>query len=196
MRKLASFTVLLLLIAVTVPASAQRRRRDPLTPIETDQLREVSPEPEKKLKLYVDFARARMVAIEQLRKDPKLAPDRGQRIHDLLEDFTNIIDELDNNLGDFAAKRADERKALKGVIEAGSEFQLKLRTLKEAPGSDPSLVQEARAYSFMLTDATEAVETILEDARATLDKQNAAVKAAQEKAAQERQKNEQEKKTR
>ncbi len=195
MRKLASLGVVFLLAALVAPAPAQRRRRDPLTPIETDQLREVAPEPEKKIKLYVDFARARLVGIEQLQKEPNLAPDCGQRIHDLLEDFTSIIDELDDNLADFAARRADERKALKGVIEADSQFQLKLRALKDWGESDAGK-QEAHAYSFVLTDAAEAVDGNLEDARAILDKQNAAVKAAQEKAAQERQKYEQEKKTR
>ncbi len=195
MRKLVPVSIVILLATLAVPLGAQRRRRDPLTPIETDQLREVAPEPEKKLKLYVEFARARLVGIEQLQKDPKLAPDRGQRIHDLLEDFTSIIDELDNNLSDFAARRADERKALKGVIDADSEFQLQLRALKDWTESDAAK-RDAHAYSFVLTDATEAVDGNLEDARAVLEKQNAAVKAAQEKAAQERQKYEQEKKTR
>ncbi len=194
MRKLVTITGVILLAAMVAPA--QRRRRDPLTPIETDQLREVAPEPDKKIKLYVDFARARMVGIEQLQKDPKLAADRGQRIHDLLEDFTSIIDELDDNLSDYAVRRADERKALKGVIDADGEFQAKLRALKQWAESDPAAKQEAHAYSFVLTDATESVDGNLEDARAILEKQSAAVKAAEQKAAQERQKYEQEKKTR
>jgi hypothetical protein len=196
MKNLAILSIVICVIVLVLPAPAQRRRRDPLTPIETDQLREVAPEPDKKVKLYVDFARARMVAIEQLRKGSSPATDRGQRIHDLLEDFTSIIDELDDNLSDFAARRADERKALKGVIDADGEFQAKLRALKEWSESDASAKQEAHAYSFVLTDATEAVDGNLEDARAILEKQNAAVKAAQDKAAQERQKYEQEKKTR
>ncbi|MBV9087996.1 MAG: hypothetical protein JOY79_10960, partial [Acidobacteriaceae bacterium] len=98
MSRLRRPVPVLLLLAFVVLAAAQRRRRDPLTVPETDQLREVAPEPEKKLKLYVTFAQARLVAIEQMRKDPKFEGDRGRRIHDLLEDFTNIIDEMDTNI--------------------------------------------------------------------------------------------------
>ena len=57
-------TVLAVLL-LTVVASA--RRRDPLTDAESDQLREVAMEPAKRLKLYIKFAEARLVAIDQLR---------------------------------------------------------------------------------------------------------------------------------
>src|SRR6185312_11491738 len=85
-------------IALLTAALAGKVRRDPLTDPETDQLREVAQEPAKRLKLYITFARARLTAIEQLRADPKLASDRGRQIHDLLEDFTNIVDEIDDNI--------------------------------------------------------------------------------------------------
>ena len=179
MRRLRATIVVVL--ALVVLAAAQRRRRDPLTPEESDQLREVAPEPEKKLKLYVTFAQARLVAIEQMRQDPKLAADRGQRLHDLLEDFTNIIDEMDTNISDYAAQRLDLRKALKVVIEGDTDFQLKLRTLKDA-SSAPEVAKEAKDYEFVLTDATEAVDSDLDDSRAVLEKQNAAFEAAKEQA--------------
>ena len=179
MRRLRATIVVVL--ALVVLAAAQRRRRDPLTPEESDQLREVAPEPEKKLKLYVTFAQARLVAIEQMRKDPKLAADRGQRLHDLLEDFTNIIDEMDTNISDYAAQRLDLRKALKVVIEGDTDFQLKLRTLKDA-SSALEVAKEAKDYEFVLTDATEAVDSDLDDSRAVLEKQNAAFEAAKEQA--------------
>ena len=169
-----------LLLSMALLASAQRRRRDPLTPQESDQLREVAPEPDKKLKLYVTLAQARLVAIEQMRKDPKFAGERGKRIHDLLEDFTNIVDEMDVNLNDYEGQKLDLRKALKPVIEGDSDFQLKLRALKEAANSDAETGKESKDYEFVLSDASEAVDADLENARALLEKQNAAFEAAKQ----------------
>lgn len=178
--KPARMVVLVLLVLVTL-APAQRRRRDPLTAGETEQLREVSPEPEKKLKLYVTFARARVEAIDQLRSDPRFAENRGQRIHDLLEDFTNIEDELDGNIGEFASRNEDMRKPLKLVIEADSGFQLKLRTLKETAASDPQAAKEARDYTFALANAIDAVDSNLDGARELLSKQEVAFKQQKKK---------------
>src|SRR5438445_9282603 len=93
-----------LLVALTLLSTlafAQRRRRDALTDAETDQLREVAIEPEKRIKLFVKFARARMEAIEQVRSDPKFAEGRGKRLHDLLEDLSAVVDEMDQNIEEY-----------------------------------------------------------------------------------------------
>src|SRR5205809_390923 len=75
----------LLLPALISPAWSQRRR-DPLTRLEVDQLRDTAWEPELRLKLYIKFARARLAAVEQVRSDPKVT-DRAQATHDKLQDF-------------------------------------------------------------------------------------------------------------
>ena len=97
-RLVASVLITLLLL---LPTWSQVRERDPLTEKEVDQLRETAIEPEKRLKLMVEFTRARMVAIEQLRSDPKLAKERGQRTHDLLEDIATLVDEIDDNVENY-----------------------------------------------------------------------------------------------
>src|SRR5947209_18178955 len=95
-RAIVSFAITLLLSAQVWP---QLHDRDPLTDKEVDQLRETAIEPEKRLKLMVEFTRARMLAIDQLRSDPKMGKDRGKRMHDLLEDIATLIDEIDDNVG-------------------------------------------------------------------------------------------------
>jgi methyl-accepting chemotaxis protein len=143
--------------------------RDPLTSAETDQLREAAQLPNKRLKLVLQFARARMATIEQLRSDPRLAADRGKQIHDLLQDVGNIVDELDDNIENYATRKADIRKALKDIIEGVSEMQLKLRTIKESATGDAA--KEAREYSFVLESATESVNGLADTARETMDEQ-------------------------
>ena len=161
-------------IALMAAALAGKVRRDPLTDPETDQLREVAQEPAKRLKLYITFARARLTAIEQLRADPKLASDRGRQIHDLLEDFTNIVDEIDDNVDMYHERNADLRKPLKEVIEANSDWQLRLRTLKETASAGADAAKEARQYYFALSTAIDSVDSSAETGRKVLDEQNKA----------------------
>jgi hypothetical protein len=165
-------------------ALAQVHRHDPLNPAESDQLREASMEPNRKLPLYVQFARARLATLEQLLSDPRLAEGRGQKIHDLLVDFKIIVDEMDRNIDSFADQKLDFRKALKEVIQADSEFQVKLRTVKEGSSGDPKAAAEAKQYEFAILDAIDAVNGDLDNARDLLNQQEKAAAEAKAKAKQ------------
>src|ERR1700723_2744071 len=61
------------------PLQAQPRR-DPLDPLEIDQLRDAMLDPDTRLKLYVKFSRDRMTKLEQRRSDPK-TKERGRQPH-------------------------------------------------------------------------------------------------------------------
>jgi hypothetical protein len=172
--------VSLALCVAALAASAQVHRHDPLTSPETDALREVSMEPDKKLPLYVKYARARLASIEQLRSDPHPAQGRGRKVHDLLADFKVIMDEMDRNVDSFADQKLDFRKALKAIIEADSEFQAKLKTLQEA-AKDPAAA-ETKEYEYALLDAIDAVDGDLDNVRDLLPQQEKAAAEAKAKA--------------
>src|SRR5213082_357117 len=165
-------------LVLNLPLCSQVRDRDPLTEKEVDQLRETAIEPEKRLKLMVDFTRARMVAIDQLQSDPKIAKDRGQKIHDLLEDIASLVDEVDDNVENYKERSADLRKPLKQVVEMDSDLQAKLRGLKVA-AEDPKNVDEAADYKFALEDAIDSVNRSGDSTRKLLEEQN--VKFAKKK---------------
>ncbi len=148
------------LMAVTGLAVGQRRQ-DPLTQPEIDQLRDTAVEPELRMKLYVQFARARLVSLEQMRSDPKVT-DRPHQTHHMLEDFLAVYVELNDNLDNFESRRDDLRKALKAVIEGDTEFQAKLRALKDDVRASK---EEAAEYQFVLSDAIETVDSNAEDHR-------------------------------
>jgi len=149
--------VVLLLAAAALVAA--QRRRDPLTPPEIDQIRDASWEPRERLKLYVEFARARLVKLEQMRADPK-TKDRPQQTHDLLDDFQLLYDELNDNIETYVDRKDDIRKPLKFIIEADNEFQAKLRALKDAADVKP---EESRQYEFVLSNALDTLDTSVED---------------------------------
>ena len=156
-------------LLVTCAATWADKKRDPLTEKEVDQIRETTQEPDKRIPLYIQFAKTRLLAIEQLRADNKLKADRGKQIHDLLEDFTTITDELDDNIDMYQKQHTDLRKALKQVVEAYTDWQLKLRSIKEAQGVPED---EAKTYSFPLESAIDSVNSGLDSSRDLLDRQN------------------------
>ena len=154
---------LLLVLPLCSPLWAQRRR-DPLKPPEIDQLRDAMLDPEQRLKLYVQFSRDRMTKLEQMRSDPKTT-DRGRQTHDMLEDFLAVYDELNDNIDMYVGRKDDIRKPLKLVIEADTEFQAKLRALKNSANTGAA---EASQYEFLLTDALDTVDSSADDHRKTV----------------------------
>jgi hypothetical protein len=151
-------------------AGAQMHQREPLAPAEIDQLRDSAMYPDVRLKLYTQFARARLVSLEEMRNDPK-ATDRGQKTHDRLQEFLDIYDELNQNIDNFNDRKEDLRKPLKAVIEGDNEFQAKLLALKSAGDVHP---KEAEQYRFLLDNALEAVGNGAQDHRELLVEQEAA----------------------
>jgi hypothetical protein len=154
---------LVLLLALFSSLWAQRHR-DPLNPLEIDQLRDAMLDPDARLKLYVKFSRDRMTKLEQMRADPKTI-ERARQTHDMLEDFLAVYDELNDNVDMYVGRKDDIRKPLKLIIEADTEFQSKLRALKDSANTNAA---EAKEYEFVLTDALDTVDSSTDDHRKTV----------------------------
>jgi len=149
-----------------------QRRRDPLNPLEADQLRDAAQEPSERLKLYIQFARTRLTSLEQMRADPKVT-DRAQQTRDRLQDFLDVYDELNDNIDTFVDRKADLRKPLKTVIEADTEFQAKLRALKSSADANKD---EVKQYDFLLTSVLDTIDSSVQDHRQLLSEQEEAAK--------------------
>lgn len=151
-----------MLVAFVLPSLAQRQR-DPLNPKEVDELRDAAQDPPKRMKLLMSFAKARMEMIEHMRNDPALAGKNGADIEKLIDDIASLMDEIDDNLDMYNQRTEDLRKPLKGIIEMTTDFQVKLKTIKEA-----SSAAELRRYGFALEDAMDSVNESADSARAML----------------------------
>jgi len=162
-----------LILASTSFASASRRH-DPLTEKEVDEVREAAQDANQRFKLYIKFTQARFLALEQMRVDPNLAAGRGPRLHDLLEDIASLVSEVNDNVDAYSKQNADLRKPLGLLIPAVSDWQLRLRTLKDATSSDPQIQRESKDFYFALDGAIDAVNSLAENARDTLSEQNEA----------------------
>jgi predicted nucleic acid-binding Zn-ribbon protein len=175
-----ALVAILLLISLT--AVAQRQKRDPLSDLEVDKLRDAAQTPDVRLKLYIEFARTRLDHLQQAKADPKAA-DRDQQMQDALQDFIDIFDELDNNVDTFADRDDDLRKALKPVIEADTEFGSKLRAFRSSLASSR---EEFAKYDFLVGSALQAVDDGAKDHRSLLAEQEEKFKNKKEKPHKER----------
>jgi hypothetical protein len=160
----AGLALLLLFVFPLAARLSAQRRDDPLNPLEIDQLRDAMLDPDERLKLYVKFSRDRLTKLEQMRADPKTT-ERGLHTHDLLQDFLTIYEELDDNVEMYFDRKNDIRHPLRMIIEADTEFQSRLRALKDSANADP---KEAKQYEFVLGDALDTVDSSAEDHRKTL----------------------------
>lgn len=167
--------IVLLITLLLANSFAFAGSRDPLTPKEADELRDVKEFPNKRIELLIKFAKARMLAIQQVQSDPKLT-DRPQQLHDLLEDFNFLTDELDDNLDMYTRQKADFRKSLKLAIEAYSDWQVRLRTLKESMKPE-----ELKTFKFALDTAVENVNAGADTSRELLAEQEQSKKLKKEK---------------
>jgi len=156
---------MLLISLIALPLAAQNKQRDPLNDAEVDQMREAADYPNKRLELLVKFARERMFNIESAQAGTDAT--KTTVIHDQLQDFISILDEIEDNIDMYSSHNADMRKGLKLVIEADSEWQVKLRQLKakSAPG-------DLQQYSFVLLNATDTVADSAKNGRETLEEQD------------------------
>ncbi len=157
-------------LAIAVGAGAWQR--DFLNADEIEQIREAQ-EPNLRLKLYADFAKARIDLVKNLLSKDK--PGRSAMIHDALEDYAKILDAIDTVADAAAAKQTDIKVGLSAVANT---YKAVLPDLKKIEDSHPKDIDR---YDFALTQALETTNDSLDLANEDLGKRGRDVEAKQEK---------------
>jgi hypothetical protein len=160
---------LLCLLLLAAPVAAQR---DFLNADEIDQIKEAQ-EPNLRLKLYADFARARLDMVKNLLGKDK--PGRSIMIHDALEDYGKILDAIDTVADGAAAKQADIKGGLTAVA---TMYKSMLPELQKVRDSKP---KDLDRYDFALTQAIDTTKDSLELAQEDLGKRGKDVETREEK---------------
>jgi hypothetical protein len=146
----------LVLLALTLPLHAQRAESS-LSEGEIEQLRESAYFPNDRVLVFIKFLDTRNKAIQDLFAHPR-KPGREQDTHDLLEQFTNIADELNDNLDDYGPHHKDIRKALPKLLDATERWSSNLKQPPENPGYDLSRKLALESIRDIREEATRLIE--------------------------------------
>lgn len=155
-----SLILVVVLIALRLPVAAQRESTA-LTDTEIEQLRESAYIASDRVSLFLKFLDERAQSIAALSTGPR-KPGREQDLHDLMEQFTSIADELNDNLDDYGPAHRDLRKALPKLLAATDRWA---STLKSPP--------ENEAYAVSRKLALEAVRDLREESTRLIEEQRA-----------------------
>ena len=153
--------ILLAFLCLAPRLHAQQDKDTALSEKEIEELRDAAYFPADRVNVFIKFLDQRSKAIQELFAHPR-NPGREQDTHDLLEQFTAIADELDDNLDDYGPHHRDIRKALPKLIDATDRWA----TIIKSPPDNEAYNVSRRLALEALRDIREAATQMVEEQRA------------------------------
>ncbi len=148
--------MLLLLVGLTGPVGARAQAPDGvMSEAEVEALRDSAYVPIDRIRVYEKMLDTRQKRMEELLAKPR-RPGFGQDMHDLIDEFGAIADELNDNLDDYAAKHRDIRKEMPKLVAATERWST---TLRAAGDDDKYKVVRKIALDALLDAKTTAQQT-------------------------------------
>ncbi|HEX2918739.1 MAG TPA: hypothetical protein VHN81_09470 [Edaphobacter sp.] len=143
------------------PQAAAQRQEATLSEGEVEQLRDAAYIANDRVMVFIKLINTRVKALEDLYAKPR-RPGREQDTHDLMEQFTSLANELEDNLEDYSDRHRDIRKALPKLIEASERWGTAIRT----PADNA-------AYNVSRKIALESLDDVRQQANQVLEEQKA-----------------------
>src|ERR1700678_3906829 len=148
---------LALVLLVLTPHLHAQSRDNALSEGEIEQLRDSAYVPNDRVLVFIKFLDTRNKSIQDLFAHPR-KPGREQDTHDLLEQFTSIADELNDNLDDYGPNHRDIRKALPKLINATERWASNIKQPPDDPAYDLSRKLALESIRDIREEATHLVE--------------------------------------
>lgn len=152
-------------LLLAAPLFAQR---DFLNADEIDQIKEAQ-DPVERLKLYAKFAKLRVELVQNVFSKDK--PGRSLQMHDALEDYSKILDAIDDVTDDALLRKLEVKLGLEAVVTAEKQA---LPILQKIQNSQP---RDLSRYDFALKQAIETTQDSLEASQSDLGKRSREVEA-------------------
>jgi hypothetical protein len=142
------------------PYLCAQRQQDALSEAEIEQLRDTNRLPNDRVLVFVKLLDARTDKIHDLTTKPR-RPGREQDIHDMMEQFVSVADNLEDNLNEYGPRHRDVRKALPKLLRAIDRWS---STIKSPP-DDESYNVSRKLCLEAIRDLREDTEHLIEDQR-------------------------------
>ena len=153
---LRRLSLALLLVFLAPPVHAQRES-NAMTDAEVEELRDSAYVANDRVLVFIKLLDVRTKAIQALITGPR-KPGREQDLHDLLEQFTSIADELDDNLDDYGPAHRDMRKALPKLVEATERWASILKSPADSETYNVSRKLALEAVRDLRESSTQLIE--------------------------------------
>jgi hypothetical protein len=158
MRRHSLLFAIVALQALACSAYAQRGQAT-LSEGEVEQIRDSAYIANDRVLVFIKLIDVRIKSLEDLYAKPR-RPGREQDTHDLLEQFTALADELNDNLEDYGPRHRDIRKALPKLLDATERWATVART-----------PPDNATYNVARKIALEAIQDLHEAAKQMIDEQ-------------------------
>ncbi len=161
-RSAQRLSLALLLSPLLFPALARAQNADSaMSETEIDELRDSAYVPADRITVFIKILDTRASAVQTLVSKPR-RPGREEDLHDLLQQFASICDELNDNLDDYDSRHRDLRKQLPKLLQATDRWATALRS--------PA---ESETYKVARTLALEGVQDAHTEASKLVEEQKA-----------------------
>lgn len=149
---------LALVLLALHPSLRAQGNDNSLSNAEIEQLRDSAYDPRDRVLVFVKFLDERSSALQTLFAHPR-RPGREQDAHDLLEQFTSIANELEDNLDDYSTRHSDIRKALPKLLDATGRWSSAIKSPPDNEAYNVSRKLALESIRDLRQDATELAES-------------------------------------
>ncbi len=125
--------VVFLLACTLTPSVDAQAAEDVLSQKEVDLLRDAAFSPVDRIAAFQQFLNDRQKRIQELVTKRHGHTDYGGDMHDAIDQFGQIVDELNDNLDEYSRQHRDVRKALPKLLKATDDW---IATLTSASDSE------------------------------------------------------------